>query len=333
MKNKTSTFYITLTTLPIIGYGIYYFYMRKKKNIFLQDPNIKYIAYLKSIDEVSHDTKKFKFGLPTNSHVLGLPTGQHLYLNADIDGKKVIRPYTPISLEDSKGFFDLVIKIYHKDVHPKFPDGGKMTQHLNSLKIGDGIEVRGPSGRLRYLGDDKFSIKLTFKDKDNVGPPRIVRTKRIGMIAGGTGITPMFQMLQAILLNPTPGNKDIQFDLLFANQTEKDILLKDEIEALAKMFPTRFRYWYTVDKLTEDPKDSGKEWPYDIGYVNAKMISQHLPSPSAVSNGSTSQTTSNGVVENLETLILTCGPPPMIKFAVSPALSKLGYSDNEIFVY
>ena len=29
-----------------------------------------------------------------------------------------------------------------KDVHPKFPDGGKMSQYLNDMKIGDSIDVR-----------------------------------------------------------------------------------------------------------------------------------------------------------------------------------------------
>jgi cytochrome-b5 reductase len=33
-------------------------------------------------------------------------------------------------------------------VHPKFPEGGKMSQHLDSLKIGDKIEMRGPKGML-----------------------------------------------------------------------------------------------------------------------------------------------------------------------------------------
>ena len=40
------------------------------------------------------------------------------------------------------GFVDLVVKVYFKDVHPKFPDGGKMSQYLNDMKIGDSIDVR-----------------------------------------------------------------------------------------------------------------------------------------------------------------------------------------------
>ena len=34
---------------------------------------------------------------------------------------------------------DLVIKVYFANVHPRFPEGGKMSQHLESLKIGETI--------------------------------------------------------------------------------------------------------------------------------------------------------------------------------------------------
>ena len=36
---------------------------------------------------------------------------------------------------------DLVIKVYPANVHPKFPEGGKLTQHLESMNIGDTIGI------------------------------------------------------------------------------------------------------------------------------------------------------------------------------------------------
>ena len=49
---------------------------KKKKKITLVEPNTKYA--LKLIDKVnlSHDTRRFRFELPSSEHVLGLPTGQ-----------------------------------------------------------------------------------------------------------------------------------------------------------------------------------------------------------------------------------------------------------------
>lgn len=39
------------------------------------------------------------------------PAGQHIYLSARIDGNLIVRPYTPVSSDDDKGFVDLVIKV------------------------------------------------------------------------------------------------------------------------------------------------------------------------------------------------------------------------------
>jgi cytochrome-b5 reductase len=45
------------------------------------------------------------------------------------------------------------------------------------------------------------------------------------MIAGGTGITPMLQLIREMLQNP---DESIELRLIFANQSEDDILLRDE---------------------------------------------------------------------------------------------------------
>lgn len=97
---------------------------KSKKKVALKDPNVKYPFELVFKEELTHDTRKFRFALPSEGHVLGLPLGQHIYLSAKINGELVVRPYTPTSSDDDKGYFDLVIKVYKANVHPKFPDGG-----------------------------------------------------------------------------------------------------------------------------------------------------------------------------------------------------------------
>lgn len=56
--------------------------------------------------------------------------------------------------------FYLNYKVYFKNVHPKYPEGGKMSQYLDSLNIGDTVDIRGPSGKLTYVGRGEFVVTL-----------------------------------------------------------------------------------------------------------------------------------------------------------------------------
>ncbi|CAH2092156.1 unnamed protein product [Euphydryas editha] len=273
---------------------------KNKKLITLLDPNTKYPLPLIEREEINHDTRRFRFGLPTPEHVLGLPIGQHIHLSVKIDDDLIIRAYTPVSSDEEKGYVDLVIKVYFKNVHPKFPEGGKMSQYLNNMKLGDTIDVRGPSGRLQYAGNGLFLIKKLRKD-----PPVKVSVKKMNMIAGGTGIAPMLQLIRHICKDASDST---EMRLLFANQTEQDILLRDELEKYLREHPKQFKLWYTIDRANEG-------WKYSVGFINDEMIKEHLFPPAD------------------DVIVLMCGPPPMINFACNPALEKLGYAENLRFAY
>ena len=62
-------------------------------------------------EALSHNTAIYRFGLPHPNDSLGLPVGQHISVMAEIDGKQVVRSYTPSTLDDDKGHFDLVVKV------------------------------------------------------------------------------------------------------------------------------------------------------------------------------------------------------------------------------
>jgi len=273
---------------------------KKGKKVTLVDPNVKYALKLIKKIELSHDTRLFRFELPSPEHCLGLPIGQHIYLSARINDSLVVRPYTPTTSDEDLGHMDLVVKIYKANVHPKFPDGGKMTQYLDNMNIGDSIDVRGPSGLLVYNGRGVFDIK---PDKKSAG--KEVKVGQVSMIAGGTGITPMLQLVRAVFRDP---EDTTCLSLLFANQTEDDILLRQELEEVQKQHPDRFNLWYTVDRPSEG-------WTYSSGFVNSEMIEKALFPPSG------------------DNLVLLCGPPPMINFACSPNLDKLGYAQSNRFSY
>lgn len=141
----------------------------------------------------------------------------HFFQNrAKIQDQEILRPYTPISSDDDIGYFDLVLKIYPK---------GKMTQHILSLKVGDTIDVKGPKGRFVYE-KNKYS--------------------HISMIAGGTGITPMLQIITEILKRDDDTTK---ISLLFGNVTFEDIILKDRLDSLANKHSDQFTVYYVLDKV------------------------------------------------------------------------------------
>lgn len=170
-----------------------------------------------------------------------------------------------------------------------------MSQHLASLKIGDTILMKGPKGHLDYKGNGQFTIKQKREIISH-------KKNKIGMIAGGTGITPMLQVIRAILKNPSDKT---QLWLIFANQTEEDIFLRSELESIPS---DRLKLFYTLDRPPEG-------WKYGTGFINAQMCKDHLPPPGD------------------DAMIFVCGPPPMIKYACEPAFRELGFKEDDWFSF
>ena len=74
------------------------------------------------------------------------------------------------------------------------------------MKVGDSVEFKGPFKKFEYTANMK---------------------KYIGMVAGGSGITPMLQLIEKILSNPRD-NTEVR--LIFANRSPDDVLLKDRLD-------------------------------------------------------------------------------------------------------
>ncbi|KAK6950151.1 NADH-cytochrome b5 reductase [Daldinia eschscholtzii] len=227
---------------------------------------------LKEKTIISHNVAIYRFSLPAPTSILGLPIGQHISIGAVLpqpDGstKEIVRSYTPISGDHQPGYFDLLIKSYPT---------GNISKHMASLAVGQTIRVRGPKGAFVYT-------------------PNMVR--HFGMVAGGTGITPMLQVVRAIIRGRPTGDRT-QVDLIFANVTEQDILLKEDLDALAKE-DSGFRVHYVLDRPPEG-------WTGGVGFVTADMVTKWLPKPAP------------------DVKILLCGPPPMVG-GLKKATESLGF--------
>lgn len=90
--------------------------------------------------------------------------------------------------------------------------------------------------------------------------------KHFGMIAGGTGITPMLQIIRAIVRGRprSGGNDTTAVDLIFANVNKEDILLKEDLDALAAE-DDKFRVHYVLNNPPE-------KWEGGVGFVTDKVI-------------------------------------------------------------
>lgn len=197
----------------------------------------------------------------------------------------VIRPYTPLDA-DTVGFTELLIKKY-KD--------GKLTPKIHDLKAGDVVQMKGPIQKFQYKANSK---------------------KEIGLIAGGTGLTPMLQVADTILRNP---EDKTQVTFVFANIAEEDILLRKQLDERAAKHPN-FKVHYVLEKPPQG-------WEGSVGYVTKELIQKYMPAPSA------------------DSTVMVCGPPPMMKAITGPKapdytqgelsglLLDLGYTKEQVFKF
>lgn len=205
----------------------------------------------------------------------------------------VIRAYTPVTADDERGYFNLLIKVYFANVHLKYPEGGKMSQYLNNLAIGGFVKIQGSFGHFEYKGNFEFQLHGEMRS-----------AKKIGLICGGTGITPTYQLMQAVAKDAAD---DTEVFLIYGNRRETDILLREEIGKLGQQ--KNYHVWYTLDTA---PKEG---WAYSIGFVTEEMIKQHMPSAGA------------------DTIIGMCGPQPMVDTSCVPNLENLGFGESSFFPF
>ncbi|KAL4811866.1 hypothetical protein BDW67DRAFT_189237 [Aspergillus spinulosporus] len=210
----------------------------------------------------------YKVRLQGDGLVIGL--GQHLKILAEIDGRIIQRSYTPVSPIGSSPTVDLIIKVYPK---------GQLSNYLLNLPLQSRVEIRGPFGR--------YSPNPTWK--------------RIACIAGGTGISPIYQVMR-----DWPG----EITLLYGNETWEDILLRDELEQLVLQSPGRVQVYHVLGQPKPD-------WKGLTGWITQAMIQDLLPKPSS------------------STGFLVCGPDGMVRAIRGhfEAIDANGEEKANVFVF
>lgn len=262
--------------------------------VFLQPKSWTKAVLAKKVS-VSSDTKIFSFKLDHDDQEVGLPTGQHLLirLRDPATREAIIRPYTPLSEGKDKAILDVLVKIYY-DI-PGRP-GGRMTQALDSIPLGHFVDFKGPVGKFEYLGRGQCSV---------AGRTRSVR--RFVMVCAGSGITPIFQVLRAVLADADDPTECVVLD---SNRVEADILCRSELDGMTGANASRCRLLYTLSR----PEDG---WTGGRGRVDKALLEKEVGPYNGLAG---------------EQMALVCGPAPLEQ-SVLETLRGMGWKDEDMLVF
>ena len=264
------------------------------RDVFLQ-AKVWSKAILTEKCKISADTKVFTFTLDHEAQTVGLPIGQHLMmrLRDPVTREAIIRAYTPISEGTDRGKLHVLIKIYYDQPDRK---GGRMTQALDSIPVGHFVDFKGPVGKFEYLGKGLCTIS---------GRER--RVRRFIMVCGGSGITPIFQVLRAVLKDKDDPTFCVVLD---GNRVEEDILCKSELDAMVSGNEHKCRLLYTLSRPEAN-------WTGLRGRMDQALFEKEVGQPRGES----------------EDLVLICGPEPLEKSAREIFTTKLGWNENDLLFF
>jgi predicted ferric reductase len=161
-------------------------------------------------------------------------------------------------------------------------EAGDFTSNVGALEPGTRAWIDGPYGA--------FTLAAASAS-----------ARHIVLLAGGVGLAPCLAMLREAAAR----GDDRAFHLVYGNRTEAQVVLRDEIDALASRLNLKIDY-----VLSEPPPD----WAGRHGQLDAATLSPLLSAGEAGAD---------------ETAYLLCGPPPMVG-AAERALAVLGVPPSRI---
>ncbi|GGW84312.1 FAD-binding oxidoreductase [Salegentibacter mishustinae] len=211
---------------------------------------------IKEVKPVTHDVKQFIVEKP-DGYKFTPGHATEVSINTE-KWKNEKRPFTFTSLNEDD-YLEFTIKIY--------PDHDGVTEQLGKLKSGDELIVRDTWGAIEYKGPGYI-------------------------IAGGAGITPYIAMLRELKKK----NKLDGIKLFYSNKSDKDIILKEELDTMLGKNAT-----YVIT----DQKDTN----FTNAYINEDFLKKHI--------------------ENFNEKFYVCGPPKMTE-EIGDILEKLGADPDAV---
>ncbi|WP_200974351.1 FAD-binding oxidoreductase [Echinicola sp. 20G] len=208
-------------------------------------------------EKVTHDVNRYKLEKPRGYNFQPGQATEVSLLKAGWEAEK--RPFTFTSLP-SDDYLEFIIKSYkgHQGV----------TKRLDEAEAGDELEIGDPWGTISFQGEGVF-------------------------IAGGAGITPFISILRQLRKKNKVGTSK----LIFANKTNDDIILYEELKTILG---------HKFINIIAKQKDTA----YDKGMIDKAYLKSKI-----------------GDFEHQHFYV--CGPPGFIK-AVNSGLKELGANPSTL---
>ena len=237
------------------------------------------------------------------------------------------KSYSPVSRADQIGTFELLVRPYP----PR--EGGGLALALCNLGVGTTASLQVKPARKMH------------------GSPGVVgRWSSLSLVAAGTGVAPFVQILRHVL----PDSPSTRVSLLFANRKAADILMREEIDALAAAYgPQRLRVRYVISEHDDEAAaDSGAAdgvcaSELLVGRrIDLPMLREFLPPPRPASQaGAPSDCMvmvcgTDGFVEALAGPTTREPPDPVtgkkgkkVQGPLTGHLAELGYTAEEVYKF
>lgn len=224
---------------------------------------MKFETEIIKIIKRTSDVKSFQLSRPSTFEY---DAGQFMFVTIPSEFGELKKHFTISSSPTEEDFIEFTKKL----------TGSQYSNALNSLKIGDKMNIDAPYG--------KFVL-----EKDS---------KKIGMLSGGIGITPLRSMCKYST------DLQLKYDiiLLYGNNSLEEIAFKEEMDKLSKE-NKNFKVVYTLNNFPSN-------WKGYTGFINADMLKKEMP-------------------DYKSRIFYTCGPPAMVG-AMKKLLNELNVPEEKI---
>ena len=234
------------------------------------------------------NTREIRFNLHGSLQHSGLDIGQFIALRGQLDGETLMGYFSPITRPSDEGVIGILARVDAK--------GGPITLALEISRPGSTFYMCAMGGlRLKFE-----RTRISFRGKG---------VKRIGLVAGGTGIAPMIQIIRAYGHYAKSGMlPHHQLNLIYAAEEMQDLAYMRILEHVRDTIPHHFRFYILLNRPPLG-------WTGGVGFIESHDIVKHLVYPPQEGD-----------------LIVTCGPP-VFESAMCKLLARLGFSNEQYYSY